>query len=520
MTGLRRVVLGSWIAVILMRWIAPADLTTGMLIVAFGTSVYWLSRRVTDDPVLIRLVWWSWFVKTVLAISLFYISYWSLPIFRGHQLGSGFWRIARDPSFFDWFSRWILECWRTGATIPGRLLHDQAQQLYCAGLYWFFHSRPVPVILFGIGYSTLTVLVAHDLIRRLGGTRTACRIGAGLIALWPSAVIWSTQMIKEPLVLFGILAAFWCIAILVDSEKPSFWQLWGCVGGLCAAAFTVTLFRFYVGGILIGSAILAFLIAAVLQRGTRSFSRGRLLMVALVLGGSVFVSLMVFYLKPEVGHPAWYEFNAPVAPVWFPATPPSPTSVPQSPTAPTLPTPRPLGRKSLSPITTMMAVRNGYLRTIGGSNTGGWVNQVRHQRTAIALLPRSLAAAFLEPYPSTWLVQGADVKALRQLALMDMVLIYLLIPGFLLALTDRANAHPVRLHLMIFSLLQALAIGFSIINIGTLFRLRLQYLFPLIILWASSARGTRWYAAGWRAVVRWCGRSRHSAVGAMAEPSP
>lgn len=549
MRRLRLVVLWSWVAVLVMRGIAPAGLMTWALTVAVGSSCYWLARRMTDDEVLWRLIWWSWFAKMVLAVSLFFISYWSLPVFRGLQLGSGFWVITRDPSFFDWLARWILDCWRLGHALPGRLFYDQAQQLYCAGLYRFFGSSPLPVIALGVGYSTLTVLVAYDLIRRFDGDRTACRMGAGLIACWPSAAVWSTQMIKEPLVLFGILLIFWCITVLFDRKESAVRHQWSWIG-LSAAVLAVTLFRFYVGGVLVLSAIPAFIIAAIVQPRPRVVSLPWMLVVGLVLGGSVFASLTVFYLKPEAGHPAWYQFQAPTVPIARPAEQPgtlrpsssdplgaSPARPPETST-PDLPpvgpgaidvlafdpseprrlppTPKSLPRKSLAPLKTMIAIRNGYIRTGGASNSASPTEQIYRQRTAVTLLPHSMAAAFLEPYPADWFAVGEDVKAFRRFAMVDMALIYLLIPGFLLAILDRAvAAHPARFYLMIFSVTLAVIIGFSIVNIGTLFRLRLQFLLPFIVLWASSPRATRWYAAGGAFLLRSAARAA-GAVGRWA----
>jgi hypothetical protein len=105
----------------------------------------------------------------------------------------------------------------------------------------------------------------------------------------------------------------------------------------------------------------------------------------------------------------------------------------------------------------------------------------------IAYLPRAFLIAYLSPLPSQLLFTGGQTGPLRQLAAPEILLIALLLPSFLVACVQRMRRFCAEeWFLIVFVFVVGLAHAIIMVNTGTLFRLRLQYLFPTIVI-ASTA---------------------------------
>ncbi len=102
-------------------------------------------------------------------------------------------------------------------------------------------------------------------------------------------------------------------------------------------------------------------------------------------------------------------------------------------------------------------------------------------------VPRALAIALFGPFPWQWLDTTGSTGAMRTLAGLEMFVFYLLLPS--LAVGLRRLLKPLRadsLYLIGFVLFGLLAISLVVANLGTLFRLRLQFLLPLLIVVAAG----------------------------------
>jgi len=60
----------------------PPWLASTLLIVGGSALLAWLARKVDPDPRLAKIVLWSYGVRVVLTLCLFFISFWRLPILR------------------------------------------------------------------------------------------------------------------------------------------------------------------------------------------------------------------------------------------------------------------------------------------------------------------------------------------------------------------------------------------------------------------------------------------------------
>lgn len=113
----------------------------------------------------------------------------------------------------------------------------------------------------------------------------------------------------------------------------------------------------------------------------------------------------------------------------------------------------------------------------------------------ITYLPRALQLAVFAPFPNSWF---ADFSIFRLLSSLEMLVVYICLPGIILLL--RYNRSPSVWVAICFSLFFLMIHGFTISNLGTLYRLRYAYLFVLLSLgvlgWMTwiykSGRFDRW----------------------------
>lgn len=128
------------------------------------------------------------------------------------------------------------------------------------------------------------------------------------------------------------------------------------------------------------------------------------------------------------------------------------------------------------------ALRYGFISTGGYSVVDAAVKLDRPARV-FAYLPRGISLTLLAPFPRQWVETGGRTRHLRAFAAAEMLLIYLLVGGLLVRLRQ-FHRHPGVLTgaLGFFILVTMLLMGLTVANVGTLFRLRLQFLLPLLLL--------------------------------------
>jgi tetratricopeptide (TPR) repeat protein len=131
-------------------------------------------------------------------------------------------------------------------------------------------------------------------------------------------------------------------------------------------------------------------------------------------------------------------------------------------------------------------------------------------------LPRAVTIGLFAPFPWEWLETRGSTGVMRALGSLDMVLWYLLIPSLLAgAWTVVRRGRPAEYLLLAFGVTALLPIALVVANLGTLYRLRLQALLPLVIVAASADPIGRWR--------RWLRRAQQGIAGlrsARLAPAP
>ena len=127
-------------------------------------------------------------------------------------------------------------------------------------------------------------------------------------------------------------------------------------------------------------------------------------------------------------------------------------------------------------------VRQGMIGTGGHSLIDDKINFSSFW-DILTYTPRSLALAFLTPFPGQWFFTQGETGIFRLIAAAEVILIYMLIPAILYACWNLFTWKRWEgWFLLLFIAITAIVHGMTVANIGILFRLRLQFLIPLFIL--------------------------------------
>ncbi len=126
--------------------------------------------------------------------------------------------------------------------------------------------------------------------------------------------------------------------------------------------------------------------------------------------------------------------------------------------------------------------REAFITTGGHSLMDAWV-RVSSPDRLVTYLPRAMAIGLLAPFPSQWFDVQGSTGGMRVLSGIETALFYLLIPsllfGFVQLLRQRRAAG---MFLIVFVAAVWVPLSLVVANLGTLFRLRLLFMLPLLIL--------------------------------------
>ena len=142
----------------------------------------------------------------------------------------------------------------------------------------------------------------------------------------------------------------------------------------------------------------------------------------------------------------------------------------------------------------------------------------------LAYLPRASTLALLSPFPWQWFDTKGSTGAMRTLAGLEMLLFYLLLPAIAVGFSRLLQpAREPGCYLVGYVLFGLLVVSLVVANLGTLYRLRLQFLLPLLVIAAAGdpPRTMRRIARRLRSVwsrLRLAWRTPRPAAGEPREP--
>jgi putative peptidoglycan lipid II flippase len=325
-------------------------------------------------------------------------------------------------------------------------------------------------------YLATLALVFH--LGRETFTRRSGLLAAGMVALWPSFLIHTTQLLRDPLFVVGMLA-FLLISLrwLTRSYTWSGALLAGASGGLIAAVLWVA--RNSMGGILIAVVLLGagLLIARQLGGGRirRANLAGMALMIAMTIGAQQVI--------PKNREPV--ALKVPIAAAIRQERPPPSEAEADTP-APSNAAPKRAASSAI--VARVMRWRSRFIIMYpqAGSNIDSQV-QFTGMADLIRYLPRAALIGFFAPFPNMWLATGQRTgSAGRRLGGLETLAMYAVEGLAVLGVWRGRRRLPV--WFLLFSAATGLiALGLVMVNVGALFRLRYVFLMPIIILGAEGA---------------------------------
>lgn len=458
------------------------------LIIAGAGLTLVVARVLRMSKPLTWLVVASYALRVTGAVGLYLVSAWHLPILRDLQMPNGFWLISRDAEQYHRIAVRVAESLRAGTALPDFSWYGDADFfIIIAYLYRLIGAHPVYVPLINATIWSGILGLAYFLGRRLRGERAGA-LSVALVAAWPSAYIWSAQVLKDSLALLLMLVVLAIAAIVLEEGVK------GVRGAmLCAVMIPVALvlarLRIYVIPIVlvaIGAVLLLRLgvpsIRGRVATAAACATIGVVLIVAFLAARAVNVASMVTPLDPQ-GDPF-------VALPLTPTTPPS--DMPGAPGVPETTMQRLLRQLSyVTPTLSRIAFLQERFRT---TNEGTAVAEDRRTSVRrvgdvadiVLQVPTVFAYAMWSPFPWQWFVARGDTGAFRQLSAIEVVLVLLLTPWLCIGVVRGLGARRDGAWLLIaFSITAAVLMGLTVTSIGILFRLRLQFLLPLLIITAA-----------------------------------
>lgn len=376
--------------------------------------------------------------------------------FSSFHDGQGVWNFALDSNSYDVEALRLFELLKNGdyGGWWGSSFFWHAKWIALA--YAIFTPDPLafaPVNAFIWGMST--VCVYKIVCQLFPDRRTLALFSALVFGLWPSYLLHTTQLLKDPFYILGILMIIWGWVGLLLGRRAIACSLLVGLGSLLAC-----LNRPY---IMAPIACLSFLAAVlVFWRARRAWGHA-LLALMLVLGICRYSQHEVGTQRSEVETQSEQKIGT---------------------------RPNGLGRylarvgESLkNDVQSIVHARNGFIGTYpnAGSNID---TEVRFSSFTdiVAYLPRAALIGFLAPFPTDWFKKGNTVgRAGRILAGIEMIGWYFLIIGFLYFLITGPVAFQARLWLSVYCVGLVLLTSLVVTNLGALFRMRFVYFLPILI---------------------------------------
>jgi hypothetical protein len=450
--------------------------------------------------------------RLLLGETLYLVSALNLPVLANLHIAGGFWQLAPDAAGYDLAARQVM-----GLADPAGLTPSEAEDPFVvsvAGLYTVFGTNPSPVLALNAALAAACVPLLFVAARDAGLAPRMALLTAAVAGLWPSSFAWSGQMLKDAMAWFGLCAAMAGTAALLRSQPLRDWRAAIAPGALVVVGeVALVLIRRYAAEILVCATLAGLVLTLIVHRKdlrARLLSSG-VLVLALAAGSVPMRSTVVGVAQTMASDlaaqspPALREAGTreQAASAVQPGAPSARVA------APSEGPPNPPG--ACRPASMLLNIRNGFDNT-GGASLVDTSVRFRDCRDVLTYAPRALELSYLEPTPLQWLHPGRTTGPARHLAALDAFLLWLLLPGVLVAalhLVRRPNAF--QLLILVYVVLVGFALGLSVTNFGTLFRLRLQGILAVTLLAAE----------GWMLIAGWLGvRLKSLPAPVTAAPGP
>lgn len=337
----------------------------------------------------------------------------------------------------------------------------------------------------GLGYLIILVFVFF-LAREISDGRFAL-VAAAIVGIWPSFVLHTTQLLKEPFFIAGMLViAFICVELL--TKRFSWWRaiLLALAGGLLA--IVVWLARDSMAELLIATPLLtALLLTARIVIESRSSSGPRSEWRARIpaLMSAILLTLVTFAVTRAIPQ---FERRASTGQI-VTASDSNISTNSREPQREIEPESEKLTNPWSRGIARIRKLRLAFATEFAdaGSNIDVDV-PMKTTGDLVRYLPRAVMIGYLAPFPSMWFGLGAQVqRSGRLLSGFEMLVTYFIEGLALIGLWHGRRRYSIWL-LWLVSAIGITMLGLVVLNIGALYRLRYVFIILLIALATEGAR--------------------------------
>ena len=308
-------------------------------------------------------------------------------------------------------------------------------------------------------------------------------IAAGIVSVWPSLLLHTTQMLRDPLFIAALLLL---VLILLAGVTSSFSWAQAFLAAAAGTGACVLLWRSRGD---MWELVFAIVLIGIGMIVAYQFKKRQILLGNILFSTLLFSSvLLIPRIVPTYRQPDHSLVLAPHVAGNYRAAAPAQAA-----------TLAPAGsvKQIDSPSWTRLADRIGLLRhkfiisyPLAGSNIDATV-ELKGIRDIIGYFPRAILIGFFSPFPNMWFARGEQVGVVGRLVSgAETLMMYAIVALALLSLVMNRRRLPVWLIVLI-AAIGCTALGYVVVNISTLYRMRYAFWILLIVLAASTIQCIR-----------------------------
>ncbi len=419
-----------------------------------------------QDKKMAFIIWVVFFCYSICAALIF--QKLMLPNLSLIQTGSGL--ITNDANYFDSVASSLASEIKANGWSSMRLYPANGAPGNVAilgALYVFFGQDsslaiPIASVLHAMG-GLFIFLLARELANKAVIGICAGVIAGSLFVLFPSALVWYSQNLKDTYAIAGMLLTLLIWVKAIKNPSTNLAWCWLVLGNLVAMVLVVIVRPYTLKLLLVAALGVVFVygISAILRHEINARRKliGFFLIVVVMLVGGIKGTETLGGTQPDKLYANWQD-ETPEQWQWIKSS-----WVPEN---------------IESYIATASKTRVSLIAYGLRVNAKSMIDEdVKPQRTSeiIAYLPRVLQVALFAPFPSSWFT---NFSLPRLVAVGEMSIFYLCVPGIFMLLIY--NRRPPVLMALYFACFFLLIYGFTQANIGTLYRYRYGYWFVMLTL--------------------------------------
>lgn len=309
-------------------------------------------------------------------------------------------------------------------------------------------------------YYLATLTVVYLLGREIFNARAGF-LAAAIVALWPSYLFHSTQLIRDPLAILCLLTLLLVLTLLLCREF--FWRralLFGLGGAVLVTVFWMT--RGNMWNAVVVAVALTIVLLAVRMIRERRFMFGNAIVLVLIVVAMLFV-------PSRLESTTLGGYRAPATPLAIPsATQPAPSEG--------------VWTRAIDQIRNRRGGFRSY--TAQESNIGADV-QFDSAGDVVRYVPRAAVIGFFAPFPPMWFEAGSYGSAGRTISGLETLAMYFLYVAAAVCLWRERRRLAMWL-VFLTATAGLIGLGLVVVNAGALYRIRYVFWIMLVVIAAQG----------------------------------